>query len=461
MRMRMLDGRTLRAVGRAVRAGAWVALLGLPGCGAEERSPTPVAPANVLLITLDTTRADHLGLYGYARPTSPVLDLLAKESRVYERAYSTSSWTLPAHASLFTGLVPTTHGARKDPEGELILSAEVATPESWTIYRANAPREDVPTIAELFTAAGWSTGAIVGGPWMKRPFGLARGFQHYDDDDVVADGRRGSAITERARAWLRGAKKPFFLFLNYFDPHTPYGAPASYTKRVLEGRPPPPGLSPDQKQALLYDAEIRYTDDQIGLLLNELRQAGLYDSSWIVVTADHGELLGEHGRTGHGLTLDEVLVRVPLIVKPPAGLWPPARIAEPVLLTDIMPMLLDAIGLPIPDGVQGTVPGRARGPIFAEVNPLPAESEDGDYQAWIEGDWKLLWNSNGRHRLYDLGRDPGESRDLGPDEPARLAEMIDRMNRYVASLPKPDRTRPARPVDKDTAEALRSLGYVE
>ena len=430
-------------------------------CNRERAGSKPAERPNVLLITLDTTRSDHLGLYGYARPTSPVLDMLASESRVFDRAYSTSSWTLPAHASLFTGLVPPTHGARKDPEGELILSAEVATPESWNIYRARAPRDDVPTLAGVLGRAGWSTAAIIGGPWLKRPFGLARDFQDYDDADVGADGRRGNVITERARAWLRQGKRPFFLFLNYFDPHTPYEAPPAYTKRVLGSETFPRGLSPDQTQAILYDAEIRYVDDQIGLLLAELHQTGLYDSTWIVVTADHGELLGEHGRTGHGLSLDEVLVRVPLIVKPPRGVGRPERVSEPVLLTDVMPMLLDALGLPIPDDVQGGVPGRTRRPVFAEVNPLPAESEEGDYRAWIEGDWKLVWNSLGHNRLFDVARDPGEDRDLGPEQPDRLAAMNDRLTRYVEGLPKPTGKQPARTIDPDTAKSLRSLGYVE
>lgn len=458
MGLRSLSARAARALARALLLPSSLALA---SCSSEQAPVAPPARPNVLLVTLDTTRADRLGLHGYARPTSPVLDQLASESIVYDRAYSTSSWTLPAHASLFTGLVPPTHGARKDEKGELILTAEVAAPESWGIYRARAPREDVPTLAGVLGAAGWSTAAIVGGPWMKRAFGLGRDFAHYDDDDVDADGRRGSAITERARAWVRQAPRPFFLFLNYFDPHTPYEAPKAYLQRVLGGESFPRGLSPDAAQSLQYDAEIRYTDDQLGLLFGELRQLGVWDETWIIVTSDHGELLGEHGRVGHGLTLDEALVRIPLIVKPPRGAGRPGRVAEPVLLTDVMPMLLDALGLPIPPGVQGGVPGRTERPVFAEVNPLPAESEDGDQRAWIEGDWKLLWSHRDGARLFDVARDPGETRDLGPEEPERLAAMRERLERYVESLPRPTAQGPERVIDPETAEALRSLGYVE
>jgi len=449
---------------RALGVGALllVVALAVPGCRRDE-PVQPVERPNVLLVTLDTTRADHLGVYGYRRPTTPALDQLAKESQVYEHAYTTSSWTLPAHASLFTGLVPTVHGARKDPDGELILSAEVAVPESWNIYRARAPRDDVPTLAGLLGDAGWSTAGIVGGPWLKRAFGLGRGFAHWDDDDVGADGRRGSAVTERARAWLAQAPRPFFLFLNYFDPHTPYDAPPAYVRYVLGGETFPRNAGPDQKQALLYDAEIRYTDDQIGLLLGELRRLGLYDSTWVIVTSDHGELLGEHGRVGHGLTLDEVLVRVPLLVKPPRGVGRPGRVAAPIQLDDVMPMLLEALGLATPAGIQGVAPehARERSAVFAEVNPLPAESEDGEYRAWIEGDWKLVWNSLGHHELYDLATDPGEDRNLASAEPARLAGMKDRLGRYVASLPPPPAAKPARNIDPETAKSLRSLGYVQ
>ena len=122
---------------------------------------------------------------------------------------------------------------------------------------------------------------------------------------------------------------------------------------------------------------------------------------------------------------------------------------------------VDALGLPIPDDVQGGVPGRAKRPIFAEVNPLPAESDEGEYRAWIEGDWKLVWNSLGHHHLFDVASDPGEDRDLGSEQPERLAAMSERLARYVESLPKPTGARPARPVDPETAKALRSLGYVE
>jgi len=169
-----------------------------------------------------------------------------------------------------------------------------------------------------------------------------------------------------------------------------------------------------ERQWALYDAEIRYVDDQLALLFAELRRLGLWDDTWVVVTADHGELHGEHGRYGHGLTVYEEELRVPLIVKPPAADGRRGRMAQPVLLTDVMPLLLDGLGLPLPDSVQGSLPGKRVEPILAEVTQLPAESDEGDFRAWVEDGWKLVWNSKGRHALYDLSRDPGERRDHSP-----------------------------------------------
>jgi arylsulfatase A-like enzyme len=440
-----------------------LALVCTLACGSEGTSRGAHPPYNVVLITLDTTRADHLGLYGYRRATSPTLDRLGTESQVFDRAYSSSSWTLPAHASLFTSMLPTSHGADKSPDGALVLSDQVDAPESWKIYRANPPRSDVPMLAEVLARAGYATGAFVGGPWLKRVFGLSRGFATWDDEGVGADGRSGAEITYRARTWLGQQKRPFFLFLNYFDAHTPYRAPRSYAKLVLGNETFPRAATQSQVQTLLYDAEIRFADDQMGLLFGALRQLGLYDATWIVVTADHGELLGEHGREGHGLSLDQELVRVPLVVKPPAGLARPGRRQELVELTDVMPMLLDALGLPIPASAQGSVPGHRTAPVVAEVHLLPAENdgEASEYRAIIEGNWKLVWKSDGASQLFDLARDPQEARDLALEDRDRVTRMSHELKQYVDSLPRPPRPGPERAVDPETAEALRHLGYVK
>jgi arylsulfatase A-like enzyme len=451
--------RALRGPRRAPARALLLAVLALAACG-ERRAGAPALRANVLLVTLDTTRADRLGLYGYPRPTSPNLDLLARESLVFERAYSTSSWTLPAHASLLTGMLPTSHGANKDPEGDLVLGDAITMPESWNFYRARGLRPDVPTLATLLGDAGWETGALVGGPWLKRVFGLGRGFAFYDDEGIdTVEGRRADEITRRAQAWLRERRGPWLLFLNYFDPHGPYRPPPRHARVMLAGEPPPRGMA---RQWALYDAEIRFVDEQLGLLFAEIRRLGAWDATWIVVTADHGELQGEHGRFGHGLTLSEEEVRVPLVVKPPAGHARPGRVAEPVSLADVVPLLLDGLGLAVPPSVQGRTPGARTDPLLAEVSQLPAEGDAGAFRALLDGRFKLVWNSRGHHALYDLERDPREERDLSAREPDRLEALRAQLDDYVSRLPRPEPTAAGeREVDATTREALRNLGYLE
>jgi arylsulfatase A-like enzyme len=334
----------------------WLAALGsLPGCGDDTPpapAPRPPGPPNVLLVTLDTTRAGHLGAYRYDRDTSPNLDRLALEGRVYERAYSTCSWTLPAHASLFTGRFPSSHGATHDPAGSLILAEEV--PDQSPALRANPLDASLTTLAERLTAAGYRTGAVVAGPWLLRVFGLGRGFEHYDDAGADSSaGRRAQDVSDAALAWIeRHAAEPFFLFLNYFDPHSPYQDPDGLD-RMFEPRPGVPQAAGAERLPERYDGEIRYMDLHLGRVLDRLRELELYDVSWIVVTGDHGEMLGEHDLHGHGAGLWEQELRVPLIVKPPADRADPGRSRQPVQIVDVMPLILDQLGLEIPDQVQG------------------------------------------------------------------------------------------------------------
>ena len=216
---------------RRVRAVLLIALLSCaiaPGASAADRP-------DILLITMDTTRADRLGFYGYERPTSPNLDAFAEKSVVYERAFSTSTWTLPAHASLFTGLFPTSHGARFDADGPLVLSAAMQGPANLDKFRANPLSDEVRTPAEILSEARYATAGIVGGPWLKRIFGFDRGFAHYDDENIDSvRGRIAESVTDSAIEWLgeRG-EGPFFLFLNYYDPHGPYSDPAGHARAFL------------------------------------------------------------------------------------------------------------------------------------------------------------------------------------------------------------------------------------
>lgn len=434
--------------------------LGL-GVACRDGRPAPHPP--VILISLDTTRADRLGCYGAPRATSPNIDRLAAEATVYTRAVSTSSWTLPAHASLFTGKLTTSHGAHYDPAGPLDLASVIEAPAEWRAYRARPLPESERTLAELLRDAGYATAGFAAGPWLKRPFGLAQGFETWDDSGIdSANGRRADRLTDAALLWLaRAGERPLFLFLNYFDPHGPYVAPEPYGRAFLaSGAPLSDGVPQGEELRARYDGEILFMDHHLGRLLEELKRNGLYDSALIVVTADHGELLDEQGRIGHGQSLTEPELRIPLLVKRPRGEAAPARSDAPVQLIDVLPLILERLGLPAPPGIQGGVPPVVGHPIVAEVYPLEALSADGHWRALYEGRRKFLWSSLGRHALFDLERDPGETRNLVAGERERFDRTAGLLARYLDSLPRPGDAGPARALDPQTQEALRSLGYV-
>jgi arylsulfatase A-like enzyme len=430
-----------------------------PGCGGRE----PLVRPNIVLVTLDTTRADRLGCYGYARPTSPRLDALAREGVVYQRAYAPSTWTLPSHASLFTGKYPKSHGARYDPDGPLVLGRSIEGPADWDRIRARGLGASERTLAEHLSEVGYRTGAVVGGPWMKRVFGLARGFEHYDDSGIATlNGRRAASVTRAATAWVESVRgRPFFLFLNYYDPHTPFLPPWEFVELVV-----PPGERPNgearslEELSGLYDAEILYMDHYFGLLLDRLRAMGLYDDTWIVVTADHGDLLGEHGRTGHGETLYQPELRIPLVVKPARGDRVAGGRDELIQLPDLFAMILQRVGAPLPAGTQGAFPPAPR-PAYAEVNPLGGATRRGDWRAIVDGSLKYMESTKGERLLFDLERDPGEERDLAAEDPDRTRALARALDAFFAALPDAPPAGPAAEVDETTRRALENLGYLE
>jgi len=427
-----------------------------PPARAPERSP---AQPPVILVTLDTTRVDRLDAYRYSGRTSPNLDRFARGALVFDAAYTTSSWTLPAHASLFTGKLVSAHGARKDPKGPLSLATAVRDPGRWKHYRARGLAEGETTLAEILRAHGWATGAVVAGPWMKRIFGLAQGFDSYDDAGIDhVNGRRAADVTTSALAFVESHQhEPFFLFVNYYDPHYPFDPPLPFVPD-LPGGEEPRSL---RRLSQLYDAEIRYMDTELGRLFDELARRGLYEDAWILVTADHGEVLGEAGRMGHGDTLMEVEIRVPLLVKYPAGQGPIGRSSEQVLITDVLPTLLGRLGIPVPAGLQGEPFPGVRHPIIAEVYPLPRVSPGGDWRVIIEGDFKYIWNSQGRSWLANLAEDPGETRDFSGAHPELARRLRETLLSTLESLPPPAPAGPEREVDPETQRALESLGYLD
>jgi len=419
---------------------------------------------NVILITLDTTRSDRLGCYGYKRNTSPHLDRLAEQSLLYTQATATSSWTLPSHASLFTGKFTSSHGARYDPEGPLRLTSALKDKSEWNQkFRARGLAKNELTLAKALKQKGFTTGAVVSGPWMKKIFGLNTGFDYYNDDNISSfHSKRASEVTSQALSWIKTIyEKPFFLFLNYFDPHYPYNPPGDFAHRFFPKSPHPGGKIPSMEEInYLYDAEILYTDYHLGLLFQQLKRMGIFDRTLLIVTADHGELLGEHGMVGHGTSLYQEELAIPLIIKYPGSEVSPRQDALRLQLVDIFSIILNRLQISLPPDVPGSGPSSGTHPIFAEVYPLPAVSDKGDVRALYEGKFKFHWNSKGNHLLFNLEEDPYEETNLLERYPELARTMESTINEFVSSLPKPAPTELHQEVDDDTVEALKSLGYL-
>ena len=287
---------------------------------------------NVLLITVDTTRADHLPAYGYKNIRTPNLDSLAKQGILFRQCATTSPLTLPAHCSIFTGTYPTYHGVRIN--GNTALSSENLT------------------LAEAFSENGYQTGAFVGAFVLDGRWGLNQGFSHYDDQfdlkkfkklDLGLVQRPGNEIADAALAWLEEQNdKPFFAWLHFYDPHTPYS--------------PPDRFRPSSNSMIgLYDGEIAFMDEQIGRCLDWLEKKGLREKTIVAVIGDHGEGLGDHGEKSHGYYIYDYAVHVPFILSAPIKQGRGLEIPSQVRTIDLYPTLLQASGIAIPKNVQGNI----------------------------------------------------------------------------------------------------------
>lgn len=466
----------------ARRLARWIPLLGLvgAGCGAPQ-APRP----DVVLITLDTTRSDHLGAYGSPRPNSPHLDAFARDAIVYERAWSTAPWTLPAHASMLTGKHPTSHGAHFDAESGNVNLGQAWGEDTLSDIRANRLAEEETTLAELLRDRGYATAVFAGGPWLAPAFGLLQGYELRDADVRELNGRSAESLTDAALAWLQRvpADRPLHLLVNYFDPHAPYEPPEEFTPpaseyAIDEADLPDPEEHPLEALASLgkgrlglaaqrrYDGEIRYTDHHLGRLLDALRGAGRFENALIVVTSDHGELFGEHGQLMHGNWHYEELLRVPLIVRLSGGRGSGSRVQTPVSLVDLLPMIAAEAGLALPDDVEGVAVGE-REWVLAESFPDPrsvalyGDDFDRSLATGIRWPWKLTRDSRGPHQLYRLDDDPGEASDLASSRGAQADALVRELERARSTLsPPPQRATPD-DVSPETVESLRALGYIE
>jgi arylsulfatase A-like enzyme len=370
----------------------------------------------VVLITIDTLRADRLGCLGSGKALTPNLDRLAAEGAVFEDASSASPLTLPSHATILTGLLPPRHGLRDNDTPRALPVADV---------------RDFLTAAEILKSShGYETAAFVSGSPLSPRWGLGAGFDVYDappegEAGALALGeRRGGETIDRALGWVRGRKprRPFFLWVHLFDPHHPYDAPGGA------------GLPHDAAAA--YEEEVAYADAQVGRLIEELRTSGVLDRAVVVVCSDHGEGLGEHGEATHGHFLHRSTLRVPLLFRAPGVVPAGARPKVPVSLVDVLPTMLDAARRPL---TPGLLDGRSLLPLLrggegAAAEPSPQYAET--VYPWRAFRWapgvslragalRVIDHAGDRREAYDLVLDPGEVRDLGIGAPPAAAKIAE------------------------------------
>lgn len=515
------SGRAPVLAAAAMTALALLVWLGLPRSAprpAARGSAAALAP-NVVLIVVDTLRRDHLSAYGYGRKTSPSVDRLAAEGALFERAYSTASWTLPAHASLFTGLYPSAH---RTDTGSIRLPTSVLT------------------LAQILAARGYRAAGFSANPWVTALNGFDRGFERFDYVGVrtvtgvfflnlAREGwraRRGLAptdlggedVTDSLLRWMAGAHAaggPFFAFANYMEVHEPYGSvPEPFFSAFVAGPVPPTagrrwvreaplflcsgcaegGSEADGLQCTggrwrvgaervsaataLYDAGVLYVDHQIGRVIEALERARALDDTLVVVTSDHGETLGERGQMGHGGLLYNSVLDIPLVIRYPRLFPPGTRVAEPASLVDLLPTVAGAAGAPLPalaDARSLASPAaRAERPVLAEYFPVAEHVWRAvgrklrcDYQlagresASIEKEgFKYIWSSRGDHELYEPAADPHEERNLIHDRPDVGSRLDAELRAWRARL---RASRPAaedKAMDPATRKVLESLGYV-
>jgi choline-sulfatase len=397
---------------------------------AVARSPAP----DILLITIDTLRADHVGAYGAATGATPTLDALAARGVRFDRADTAVPLTGPSHATILTGQYPPAHGVR----GNVVFTLG----------------SKYPTAAMRLKKLGYATAAFVGAYPVAAAFGFAQGFDTFDESfHETSPGeqgaeRRANDVSDAAIRWLASAPRPYFAWLHYYDPHAPYDPPEPFRARFAQ-RP--------------YDGEIAFTDQQIGRVIEAVRAAGRDRNTIVVVMADHGEGLGDHGELTHGVLIYQSTMRVPLLIAGP-GIGGSRVVPAPVGTIDVLPTLLGFAGAP-PDP---DLPGRDVRPLIGgraiAQDPLYSESLFGrlnmhwaTLRGWTSGNWKLI--TGARAELYDLDRDPAEQHDLADSDPQRVERMRDQLQRALSRIaPGGDRAQ-TNPITGEQEQRLRSLGY--
>jgi choline-sulfatase len=413
-------------------AGLTAAVLAGAGCrrsGDVGRYPT----ASVVLVSIDTLRADRLPLYGYGKGMAPKLDALAREGIVFDEVVSHCPMTLPAHASLLTGLLPMHHGVR-DNSGFALAA-------------------DRRTLATRLHAAGLETGAAVSAYVLRAATGIAQGFDRYDDalpldpsvEAMAAQQRDGAQSVDSLLGWIdaRPARGRFFAFLHLYEPHAPYTPPPSF-----------------QHFSDPYDGEVAYADELVGRLVSRLREKRRLETTVLAVTADHGEGLGDHGEQEHGFFLYREAVHVPLVLRLPDAARAGTHVRGPVAQVDIAATLLDLIGLPA-DDIDGRSQRTALASGVAEARPVYSETFLPRYHfGWSEllalTDQRYRYIHAPRPELFDAQRDPSERNDVASQHAEAVRSMAAWLQKEVGS----DKAATPAPVAPEVAENLRALGYV-
>jgi len=441
---------------------------------------------NVILVSIDTLRADHLGAYGYAGETSPAMDELAKDGALFLNTITSSPWTLPAHASMLTGL----NGIRH----RVYTREDMLDPEA-------------PTLAALLKKRGYFCAAVTGGAFVSSAFGFAKGFDTYDvrGGDITRPDLAEECFGDVSQRLDALAAKNFFLFVHTYQVHSPYQSPSPYNTMFTGERPKRTGFNvlkdlggeqgvftklpgEDRRNIIgLYDGEIRYTDERlIRPLIAKLRRMGLYDRTEIIVTSDHGEQFSEHGSWNHGNFLYNDVLRIPLIIKFPSSRYRGKTVASVVRLIDIMPTILEAAG---PAGPDGDFDGQSLTAVLKEAQPQDrayladiidhpsADDKSGlpTRVATNSGPWKFIMNQPWskayldlltapppglpRFELYDSAQDPGERMNRAGDEPELVRKLqADLSGLYAsAAFKKGSKARP----NEELEDQLRALGYIK
>ncbi len=456
-------------------------------------------PLNILLVVMDAARARNLSCYGYGRPTTPNLERFAERCVVYETAISPAGWSLPSHASIFTGLYPSRHGAHDE-------------------YKYLLP--EYPTMAEVLRAWGYHTLAFCHNAYVGPTTGLDRGFEAFNPvmGGVPRPLRKITRKIETGVALLLGLhdsgahsvnrhiaaalrqlqanERPFFMFVHYAEPHAPYEPPRKYNRYLPRGVSArearqvnqdrwkylvePDSMDEQDFEILtaLYDAEITYLDARIAQVLGWLEQSGVLDRTMVIITADHGENVGEHQTMGHAYCLYDTLLHVPLIIHYPRGVTAPGRVAHQVQTLDLLPTILAMLGdtsSKLYRSLQGydllsstrhdfTVAEQAHPDLTTFYQRFPGVDVsrfDRALKMIRTERHKYIWSSDGHHELYDLQADPDEERNIITQHREIAQDLDRRLTEWRNSFEEATPSDEAPEFDEEVKERLRALGYLE